>query len=129
MTVFFAYFKGNIWQFCKENPRPLVCVAAREFSHERFNTSANVPFENYKQGKWEVNNTSPEDLFNFLAPDFFDLIDSVEVGNLTQPKGNNYTKVKFPRNSNFSRLGIDITRKDYYEYLKVYCLNIRWIEE
>ena len=95
-------------------------------SRELFNNSANVTYKEYTEsGKWEVEDSSPEELFNFLAPDLFELIDGVEVGKLTQTIGNNYTKVKLSTKDNFSEMGIYVTRKDYYEYLKTYCLNIR----
>ena len=111
-----------------EFPRPLVCVAARAFSHDNFNNTANITFKEYKKGKWEVNNSSPEELFDFLAPNLYDLIDGLDIGKLLQSIGNNYTKIHVPigPNESYKKLGIKTTRKDYYAYLKSYCFTIRY---
>ena len=109
-----------------EYPRPLICISAREFRHDNFNNTANITFKEYKKGKWQVDDSSPEELFDFLAPNLHDLIDGLDIGKLFQSIGNKYSKVHVPigPDEKYSQLGIKTTRKDYYEYLKSYCLTL-----
>ena len=113
------------------HPRPLVCVTADRFEYQNFNNSANISHDEYKDGRWRTENLSEEELFNFLAPDIFDLINNMEIGKFLQKNGDNYTKIKFPvdrirkHKENFVKQGIKIQRIDHYYNMKTYCFNFR----
>ena len=53
---------------------PEICVTAYDFSYAEFNTSLNISFEEYKNGRWKIDGMNEEDLFNELAPKLSDLI-------------------------------------------------------
>ena len=115
------------------HPRPLVCVTSDKFEYENFNRSANISHDEYIKGRWRTEDLSEEDLFDFLAPDIFDLIKSMTIGKFLQKNGDNYTEeeVDFPverirkNKVHFVKHGIKILRIDHYYNMKTYCFNFR----
>ena len=108
-------------------PRPLVCLSSKGFGHKPFNDTGNLTFQDYLWGSWKIGNLSEEDTFNFFAANISDLISSIRIDRHLGPIGNKYKRHYFTidEKSNFTDMGIQISRKDYYVYLKTFCLNMR----
>ena len=90
----------------------------------------NITFDEYRKGKWETDNTSSEELFHMLAPHHHDLIEGLKIGKLLGSIGNNYKKVRInitAEDKSYDHFGIEIIRKDYYKYLKNFCLFLRLV--
>ena len=68
-----------------------------------------------------------EESFDKLTPKLDELVSEISIYKFISSNGDAYKKIKFPvsNKSNFSEIGMNIVRKDYYAHLKNYCLDIR----
>ena len=106
--------------------RPLVCVTALQFNYAKFNSSYNITFEQYRDGRWKVGNLTEEETFSALAPKLSDLVKSIQVCNTSGVVGDSYEIVTTSVDrENLSKNGIDIIQKDYYHYLSNHCIKLR----
>ena len=108
-------------------PRPLVCVTALEFNYAEFNSSLDITFDQYKDGKWKVGNMTEEETFSALAPNISNLLKSIQVCNTSGDIGDSYQIITTSVDKeSLDKNGIDIIQKDYYHYLSNYCIKLRW---
>ena len=86
-----------------------------------------IDFEEYKRGKWVDDDLTltAEETYDLITPDLSDIVSSIKI----DYQGSNllsdgyYTETISPSNSSaFQVLGVNITRCDYYWYLKCFCL-------
>ena len=106
--------------------RPLVCVTALQFNYAKFNSSLNITFEEYRDGRWTVGDLTEEETFNALAPKLSDLVKGIQVCNTSGVVGDSYEIVKSSvAKEDLDKHGIDIIQKDYYHYLSNHCIKLR----
>ena len=107
----------------EDYPRPQICVALHDI--RMTNLSLPTNYEYKKFGKWTTNTFDANELYNLLSPTLPDIVDLITIRKLLTPISGEYTMVKIPTES-LEDHGIMIERKDYYYYLKTYCILLRY---
>ena len=106
--------------------RPLICITALEFNYAEFNSSLNITFDEYKEGRWKIGDLTEEESFRAVAPKLSHLIKSIEVSNTSGVIGDAYELIKTSvDDESLNKSGIEIIQKDYYHYLSNYCIKLR----
>ena len=108
--------------------RPLICLTSEGFSHRTLQDTGTISYRNYSNGSWRIGDLTEEETFDFVAANISDLISTIRIDKQLGPIGNKYERLYFQINelTNFTSMGIQIVRKDYYVYLKTFCLNMRY---
>ena len=100
--------------------RPHICLGVPnfEFKSDKLDKSDYIK---YVEGHWNFYNTSEEDFFNFISPQIEDLLKYIRIYYV---KNNKEEKLKFKTKIEWEN-NFDIIRKDSYDMLKVFCLDVR----
>ena len=115
------------WHSMQEKfPMPQICFTTLglTFVSDKYNDS---DFKRYKNGVWNFDNTTEEELFEAITPKLSDLISEITFNKLKSNVGDNYEKIRVSvSNSTEMERSIKVNRKDYYAFLKTYCLTYRF---
>ena len=115
-----------------EYPLPSICITTSIYStnlffYDSFNNTLNITFDEYARGKWKVNDLSERELWDFFSPKLSDLIQEIVIYKKLEKGGEKYSVVKISV-ENLPGFGVDIERKDYYVYPRIFCLSLRNIK-
>ena len=110
-----------------EYPLPSICITTNNFFYNSFKNTLNITFDEYVRGKWKVNDLSERELWDFLSPKLSDLIQKIVIYKKLEKGGEKYSAVEISV-ENLSSFGVDIERKDYYVYPRIFCLSLRNIK-
>ena len=109
----------------EDYPRPQICVALTDIRTTNLSLPTNNEYKKF--GKWTTNTFDANELYDLLSPSFPDIVDLITIRKLLTPISGEYTIVKIPTDTeNLEDHGIMIERKDYYYYLKTYCILLRY---
>ena len=106
----------------ENQPRPLICLSTKNLLRVENEHSQ------YHWGDWLLgqSNLTAEEVFDLVAPSFSDLIKLIEIQKTLFAIGDEYKYVRInaENETELSLNGLLISRCDYYEYLKCYCISL-----
>ena len=126
-----AYYDGQVVTTTTQEKqehylRPKICISSKYLM--RRNQTSEIFGENfthvdYQNGKWISNKTNltEEQIFDIVAPKLSDLLSRLTIQKTSNASGEDYEVIEL-NVSSIEGHGIEISRCDYYEYLKCYCL-------
>ena len=107
----------------ENHPRPMICLSTKNL----------LRVENehgqYHWGDWLLGraNQTAEEVYDLVSPTFSDLIKSISIQRTLFAIGEEYEYIDInvtEKETELSANGLLISRCDYYEYLKCYCISL-----
>ena len=110
-------------------PTPKICLTTYKFEFVKKNFSKD-DFDKYIAGDWKLNFKNEEEAFERLTPKLHEIISKIKIGEYVQQIGDSFKYKVFDINedSDFEKLGFEVTRKDYWSKLKAFCFHYRLTE-
>ena len=106
----------------ENHPRPMICLSTKNLLR------VSQKHEQYHDGDWllSLSNVSAEDVYDLISPRLADLITSIRLQRTLYSLGDEYeyVDIKADNETDLTSNGLLISRCDYYEYLKCYCLSL-----
>ena len=112
-------------------PKPQFCLATQMLDFKNFSKEGRdvkISYEDYyKTGKWADSSLdfTAVETFDKINPEFSEIISTLIIDfQRKYSKGNGYSseRISSTNSTALNQFGIEITRCDYYWYLKCYCL-------
>ena len=108
-------------------PLPSICVDSRDWVNSQLEKNG-LTKKQYKSGKWKIPNMTEEELYDIASPRFKDLVTEIKLQE-SLPNTDDYKETEIQANiSEFEMKnnGITLTRADYHNKLKVYCMEFSY---
>ena len=106
----------------ENQPRPLICLSTKNLLR------VENEHEQYHEGDWLLGRShlTAEEVFELVAPSFSDLIKAIKIQRTLFAIGDEYTYVDIDaeNETELGENGLLISRCDYYEYLKCFCIAL-----
>ena len=106
----------------ENHPRPLICLSTKNLLR------VDQLHEEYHDGNWllSMTNVSAEEVYDLVSPRLSDLISSIKLQATLYSLGDEYKYVEIDANNETDLIinGLVLSRCDYYEYLKCYCISL-----
>ena len=107
-------------------PLPSICITTRKFSHVSFNSTFNITYGEYSDGKWKASGLSERELWESVSPKLPNLIEKIKFSKKIENDTERAEQIKISvEDLNNSSSGVDIERKDYYMNPRIFCLTPR----